>query len=206
MKIGVPKEIKNHEYRVGMTPAARARADARAATRCSSRPRPATAIGLHDEIYAQRRRDDPAERRRGVRRGRHDREGEGAAAGRDRACCARARRCSPICISRPIRSRPRACSKSGAICIAYETVTDARGGLPLLAPMSEVAGPHVDPGRRALPGDGAGRARHAAGRRAGRAGGQGRGARRRRRRHQCRAHGDRAGGACHRARRLAAAA
>jgi alanine dehydrogenase len=30
--------------------------------------------------------------------------------------------------------------KSGAAAIAYETVTDARGGLPLLAPMSEVAG------------------------------------------------------------------
>jgi alanine dehydrogenase len=30
--------------------------------------------------------------------------------------------------------------KSRATCIAYETVTDARGGLPLLAPMSEVAG------------------------------------------------------------------
>ena len=30
--------------------------------------------------------------------------------------------------------------KSGAISIAYETVTDERGGLPLLAPMSEVAG------------------------------------------------------------------
>ena len=29
---------------------------------------------------------------------------------------------------------------SGAICIAYETVTDARGRLPLLAPMSQVAG------------------------------------------------------------------
>ena len=29
---------------------------------------------------------------------------------------------------------------SGATCIAYETVTDGRGGLPLLAPMSEVAG------------------------------------------------------------------
>ena len=29
---------------------------------------------------------------------------------------------------------------SGATCIAYETVTDAAGGLPLLAPMSEVAG------------------------------------------------------------------
>src|SRR5487761_8036 len=30
--------------------------------------------------------------------------------------------------------------RSGATCIAYETVTDERGGLPLLAPMSEVAG------------------------------------------------------------------
>jgi alanine dehydrogenase len=30
--------------------------------------------------------------------------------------------------------------KSGATCIAYETVTDDRGHLPLLAPMSEVAG------------------------------------------------------------------
>ena len=30
--------------------------------------------------------------------------------------------------------------KSGATCIAYETVTDRNGGLPLLAPMSEVAG------------------------------------------------------------------
>jgi alanine dehydrogenase len=30
--------------------------------------------------------------------------------------------------------------RSGAMAIAYETVTDARGGLPLLAPMSEVAG------------------------------------------------------------------
>ncbi len=30
--------------------------------------------------------------------------------------------------------------RSGAVCIAYETVTSAAGGLPLLAPMSEVAG------------------------------------------------------------------
>jgi alanine dehydrogenase len=29
---------------------------------------------------------------------------------------------------------------SGAVCIAYETVTDAQGGLPLLTPMSQVAG------------------------------------------------------------------
>jgi alanine dehydrogenase len=30
--------------------------------------------------------------------------------------------------------------KSGAVCIAYETITGPNGGLPLLAPMSEVAG------------------------------------------------------------------
>jgi alanine dehydrogenase len=30
--------------------------------------------------------------------------------------------------------------ESGATCIAYETVTDSRGRLPLLAPMSEIAG------------------------------------------------------------------
>src|SRR3546814_12755710 len=30
--------------------------------------------------------------------------------------------------------------RSGAPCFAYETVTGARGGLPLLKPMSEVAG------------------------------------------------------------------
>ena len=30
--------------------------------------------------------------------------------------------------------------ESGAVCVAYETVTSPRGGLPLLAPMSKVAG------------------------------------------------------------------
>ena len=34
----------------------------------------------------------------------------------------------------------RGLCESGATCVAYETVTDARGRLPLLAPMSEVAG------------------------------------------------------------------
>jgi alanine dehydrogenase len=34
----------------------------------------------------------------------------------------------------------RALMESGATCVAYETVEDARGRLPLLAPMSEVAG------------------------------------------------------------------
>ncbi|MBP1806617.1 alanine dehydrogenase [Rubellimicrobium aerolatum] len=40
----------------------------------------------------------------------------------------------------PDPEQARDLMESGATCIAYETVTDARGGLPLLAPMSEVAG------------------------------------------------------------------
>jgi alanine dehydrogenase len=40
----------------------------------------------------------------------------------------------------PAPDLTRALADSGATCIAYETVEDARGRLPLLAPMSEVAG------------------------------------------------------------------
>jgi alanine dehydrogenase len=38
------------------------------------------------------------------------------------------------------RALAEALLRAGAVAIAYETVTDSRGGLPLLAPMSEVAG------------------------------------------------------------------
>ena len=38
------------------------------------------------------------------------------------------------------RAQTEGLMRSGAVCIAYETVTDDRGGLPLLSPMSEVAG------------------------------------------------------------------
>jgi len=40
----------------------------------------------------------------------------------------------------PDRAQTEDLIKSGAICIAYETVTDGAGGLPLLKPMSQVAG------------------------------------------------------------------
>lgn len=42
--------------------------------------------------------------------------------------------------SGPDPEQARGLLKSGCAAIAYETVTDAHGGLPLLAPMSEVAG------------------------------------------------------------------
>jgi alanine dehydrogenase len=40
----------------------------------------------------------------------------------------------------PDRALTRGLCKSGATCVAYETVEDERGQLPLLAPMSEIAG------------------------------------------------------------------
>src|SRR5581483_8371257 len=40
----------------------------------------------------------------------------------------------------PDPEQARGLQESGCTAIAYETVTDANGGLPLLAPMSEVAG------------------------------------------------------------------
>ena len=40
----------------------------------------------------------------------------------------------------PDPDQTRGLVESGVTAVAYETVTDARGGLPLLAPMSEVAG------------------------------------------------------------------
>jgi alanine dehydrogenase len=62
-----------------------------------------------------------------------------------------------------------ACLKAGITAVAYETITDARGGLPLLTPMSEVAGrmsiqegakylerPQEGRGSRRRPGHGAG--------------------------------------------------
>ena len=54
--------------------------------------------------------------------------------------CAAARSCSPTCIWRPSRELLDALLRSGVSGIAYETVTDASGGLPLLAPMSRIAG------------------------------------------------------------------
>ena len=40
----------------------------------------------------------------------------------------------------PDLAQTKGLMRSGCVAIAYETVTDDRGGLPLLAPMSEVAG------------------------------------------------------------------
>ena len=60
----------------------------------------------------------------------------------------------------------RALVDSGITAVAYETVETSTGALPLLAPMSEVAGRLAVAGRRVLPREAARRPRAAARRRA----------------------------------------
>ena len=82
---------------------------------------------------------------------------------------------------------------SGATCIAYETVADARGRLPLLAPMSEVAGKIATQAGAFMLEKPLGGRGPAARRRARRRGGQGDGHRRRRGRPERGRHRDRHG-------------
>ena len=137
--IGVPSEIKPDEYRVAITPAGVRELSARGH---EVLVQAGAGEGSAIDRRAVRRagRPDRARRRGGVRRGRAGAEGQGAPARRGASCCARARRCSPTCTWRPSPSWRGGCRRSGATCIAYETVEDADGRLPLLAPMSEVAG------------------------------------------------------------------
>ncbi len=138
MRIGVPREIKNHEYRVGMTPAAARELTARG-HEVFVQTQAGEAIGLHDEMYT--------------------RVGAKILPDADEVFAAadmivKVKEPQPAEIKRlrkgqtlftylhlaPDPEQTKSLLESGAICIAYETVTDGRGGLPLLAPMSEVAG------------------------------------------------------------------
>lgn len=138
MLIGVPKEIKNHEYRVGLTPSSvrelaaaghRVLVERHAgagigATDAEYQQAGATLVATADEVFAQAemlvkvKEPQVAERKR-LRPG------------------------QVLFTYLHLAPDPEQCKDlvdSGAICIAYETVTQNGGGLPLLAPMSEVAG------------------------------------------------------------------
>jgi len=138
MQIGVPKEIKNHEYRVGLTPASvrdyvahghavRVQAGAGAAIGLDDaqyRAAGATLVDSAQEVFAQSdmivkvKEPQPQE-------------------------CAMLRPGQLLYTYLHLAPDPEqtaALVKSGAVCVAYETITGANGGLPLLAPMSEVAG------------------------------------------------------------------
>ncbi|CAL8480681.1 protein of unknown function (plasmid) [Caballeronia sp. S22] len=137
MRIGVPKEVKIREYRVGLTPASVRELVARGHD-VIVQTDAGDPIGLTDEQYRTAGAEIVARPRR-FSRAPHDRKGQRAAARRARDVAARP---DPIRISAS-RARPGAgpgAGGLGAICIAYETITGEGGGLPLLAPMSEVAG------------------------------------------------------------------
>jgi alanine dehydrogenase len=138
MHIGVPREIKNNEYRVGLTPAG-VRELCRHGHQVTMEAQAGAAIGFTDDHYA-------------VAGARIAATAEAVFAGADMIVKvkepqpAEYRQLRPGQILyaylhlAPDPEQTRGLIASGAICIAYETVTDALGGLPLLAPMSEVAG------------------------------------------------------------------
>ena len=190
MRVGVPKEIKNHEYRVGLTPASVAELVA-AGHEVIVETKAGIGIDFADQDYVEVGATHRRRRRRGVRRGRHDREGEGAAGAGDRAA-----RAAPPALHlspprRPIPTQAEGLMTSGATCIAYETVTAQRRLAAAAEADERGGGPDVDPGRRPLSREGAGRPRRAARRRARRGAGAGRDPRRRRRRRQRGADGGR---------------
>ncbi|MDZ4382481.1 MAG: alanine dehydrogenase [Parvibaculum sp.] len=138
MRIGVPKEIKVHEYRVGMTPSA-VREAVHHGHEVLVQKGAGFGIGLFDEQYvaAGAKIADTAEE---------------IFASADMVVKVKEPQPSEWKLLRenqilftylhlaPDPEQARGLMESGCIAIAYETVTDARGGLPLLAPMSEVAG------------------------------------------------------------------
>jgi alanine dehydrogenase len=138
MLIGVPKEIKSHEYRVGLTPASVRELCERGHQVLVERGA-GLGAGVVDDEYAA----------------------AGAALAADAAEVFE-RAALIVKVKEPQREERRRLrpsqvlftflhlaadpeqaddlAASGAVCIAYETVTSPHGGLPLLAPMSEIAG------------------------------------------------------------------
>ena len=138
MKVGVPKEIKTHEYRVGLTPAGARELILHGHTvlmeqhagigiGCDDdayRAAGATILPTPEEVFAQAelivkvKEPQPAEI----------------------ACLRRGQILFTYLHLAADKAQTEGLMRSGATCIAYETVTDRFGSLPLLAPMSEVAG------------------------------------------------------------------
>ncbi len=138
MLIGVPKEIKVHEYRVGIPPAG-VRELVRGGHQVLVQTGAGTEIGLLDSHYAQAGAEivaDAAEiyaRAEMVVKVKEPLAEECAMLGEGQVLFTYLHLAADA-------SQTAALVESGCVAIAYETVTDANGGLPLLAPMSEVAG------------------------------------------------------------------
>jgi alanine dehydrogenase len=138
MRVGVPKEIKTQEDRVGLVPAAVRELTARGHSVLVQRGAGA-GVGFSDDAYSAAGAEvsDTA-----------------AAVFATAELVVKVKEPQPdeIAALRPDqvlftylhlaadRAQAEALLRSGVTAIAYETVSDARGALPLLSPMSEVAG------------------------------------------------------------------
>ena len=138
MLVGVPKETKVHEYRVGLTPSS-VRELCHHGHEVVVQAGAGHAIGLDDEDYVaagSRVADAPEEifaTAEMVVKVKEPQPRE----------CAMLREGQVLFTYLHLAPDPEQAQKlmdSGCVAVAYETVTDDRGGLPLLAPMSEVAG------------------------------------------------------------------
>jgi alanine dehydrogenase len=138
MKIGIPKEIKEEEYRVAVTPAG-----VRELVEHGHEVRIEAGAGEGSAIA------DAAFEAQGARI-----VPDAAAVFGEAEMVLKVKEPQPVEIEMlgegqllftylhlaPAPELTRGLRRSGATCIAYETVEDARGRLPLLAPMSEIAG------------------------------------------------------------------
>lgn len=138
MIIGIPKEIKNHEYRVGMVPAS-VRELVNQGHQVYIETNAGLGVGFSDEDYTNvgakilpiaKEVFDVAEMIVKVK------EPQSV----ERAMLRHDQILFTYLHLAPDLPQTQELIDSGAVCIAYETVTDNHGGLPLLAPMSEVAG------------------------------------------------------------------
>lgn len=138
MLIGVPKEIKNHEYRVGMTPTS-VREAVRHGHQLWVETNAGAGIGASDADYVQAgAKIIPAAAEIFARADMIVKVKEPQA--KERKMLRPGQILYTYLHLAPDPAQTKDLVASGAICIAYETVTSPRGGLPLLAPMSQVAG------------------------------------------------------------------
>jgi alanine dehydrogenase len=138
MLIGVPKEIKNHEYRVGMVPASVYELVHQGHT-VLVETNAGSGIGFSDGDYmAVGAEIAPTPEAVFLVAELIVKVKEPLAA--ERAMLRQGQILFTYLHLAPDRAQTEDLIKSRAVCIAYETVTSKGGGLPLLAPMSEVAG------------------------------------------------------------------
>lgn len=138
MIIGVPKEIKNHEYRVGMIPAS-VRELVSHGHQVYVETNAGSGIGFSDDDYiAVGASILPTASNIFAKAEMIVKVKEPQAA--ERAMLREGQILFTYLHLAPDFPQTEELIKSKAVCIAYETVTDNMGRLPLLAPMSEVAG------------------------------------------------------------------